>query len=198
MISELPNLANHLTVWAIVISLILKCPPVFYLVLKGWHCSDSPVFYFKLALVVVHQQRTPSGNVSTLFLGSIPSETNFDFVFSPSSLPPIIATCSILSSVAQVKRPNKKAGIWEEEHLCAVAHACFSFMLYALSGKPRQQVHLSVRQPWQISFSCWSVPPDFLQSNQKKMMWWNYRTSISHSYYNNIDCNSKRTAALQF
>jgi len=29
------------------------------------------------------------------------------------------------------------AGTWGEEHLCAVAHACFSFMLYALSGKPR-------------------------------------------------------------
>ncbi len=142
---------------------------MFYLVLKGWHCSDSPVFYFKLALVVVHQQRTPSGNVSTLFLGSIPLWTNSDFVFSPSSLPPIIATCSILSSASQVKKAKKESRHLGEEHLCAVAHACFSFMLYALSGKPRQQVHLSVRQPWQISFSCWSVPPDF--SSQIRRRW---------------------------
>lgn len=152
------------------------------IVLKGWHCSDSPVFYFKLALVIIHQQRTPSGNVSTLFLGSIPSETNSDFVFSPSSLPPIIATCTILSSASQVKKA--KCRHLGERNICVqllmpVSHSCFMPCLVS----PDSRYISQKGSPWQISFGCWSVPPDFLQSNQKKMMWWNYSTSIPHSYY---------------
>lgn len=120
-----------------------------------------------VAFVILHQQRTPSGNVSVLFFGLCPLwKQILTFLSSSTTHSNMQHPMNCLPSEEGQK---KEAGTWGRR--TSVCHCSCLFLIHALclAGKLRQQVQLTVRQPWQISFSCWSVPADFLQSNHNKM-----------------------------